>query len=362
MNNVRTQIISGGEARGGVICLITNKLFLSRIPGAVNARRSSIITCIKDATHMKIFISYRRADSKYVVDRIRDRLIDAYDEDAVFRDLESIALGQNFSDVLKEATTTCDVMLVVIGPQWTGITDDQGNKRLFDPHDYTRLEVEAGLVNKKILVIPILVMNARMPGLEEIPESLADLRFRNAISVRNDPDFTPDMQRLIQGINEQFPSAAKSKSKKERKTMDPITLATTATTLLAPFIKKAGTAALDKLAEKLPDTLGKVWNALSNKSDSITEAASDLAQNPDDTFNEENFKRRLQKTFEKDQEFASLMADLIEKAESDPSLKSAGDEITTSASNNSVAVGKISVGGNVGGNFVIGNNNQDSGK
>jgi hypothetical protein len=65
---------------------------------------------------MKIFISYRRADSKYVVDRIRDRLIEAYDEDAVFRDLESIPLGKNFSDVLKEATTTCDVMLVVIGP------------------------------------------------------------------------------------------------------------------------------------------------------------------------------------------------------------------------------------------------------
>ena len=309
---------------------------------------------------MKIFISYRRADSKYVVDRIRDRLIEAYDEDAIFRDLESIPLGKNFSGVLKEATTTCDVMLVVIGPQWTTITDDQGSKRLFEPNDYTRLEVEAGLVNPKILVIPVLVMGARMPGLDEIPGSLAELRLRNAINVRNDPDFTPDMQRLIQGINEQIPSAAKFKSKKERKTMDPITLATAATTLLAPFIKKAGTAVLDKLAEQLPDTLGKVWNALANKSDSITEAASDLAQNPDDTFNEENFKRRLQKTFEKDQEFASLMADLIEKAESDPSLKSGGDQITASASNNSVAVGKISVGGNVNGNFVIGNNNQVS--
>ena len=140
--------------------------------------------------------------------------------------------------------------------------------------------------------------------------------------------------------------------------MDPITLATAATSLLAPFIKKAGAAALDKLAEQLPDTLGRVWNALSNKSDSITEAASDLAQNPDDAFNEENFKRRLQKTFEKDQEFAGLMAELIEKAESDPSLKSGGDQITASASNNSVAVGKVSVGGNVNGNFVIGNNNQ----
>jgi len=309
---------------------------------------------------MKIFISYRREDSKYVVDRMRDRLIEAYDEDAVFRDIESIPLGRNFSDVLKEATTTCDVMLVVIGPQWAGITDNKGNKRLFEPNDYTRLEVEAGLTNPKILVIPVLVMGAHMPGVDEIPASLVDLRFRNAINVRNDPDFTPDMQRLIDGINEQFPSVIKAKSKKERKTMDPITLAATATTLLAPFIKKAGTAVLDKLAEQLPDALGKVWNALSNKSDSITEAASDLAQAPDDSFNEENFKRRLQKTFEKDQEFASLMADLIEKAESEAGKPAGGDQITATASNNSVAVGKISVGGNVSGNFVIGNNNQVS--
>lgn len=59
----------------------------------------------RDAFGMKIFISYRRADSKYVVDRIRDRLIDVYDDDAIFRDLESIPLGQNFSNMLKEATT-----------------------------------------------------------------------------------------------------------------------------------------------------------------------------------------------------------------------------------------------------------------
>lgn len=151
---------------------------------------------------MKIFISYRRADSKYVVDRIRDRLISAYGEDAVFRDIESIPLGLNFSDVLNEATSTCNVMLVVIGQQWAGITDAQGNKRLFDPGDYTRLEVETGLNHKEILVIPVLVMNATMPGRNDIPESLWDLLFRNAISVRNDPDFNPDMQRLIQGINQ----------------------------------------------------------------------------------------------------------------------------------------------------------------
>jgi len=151
---------------------------------------------------MRIFISYRRGDSKYVVDRIRDRLISAYDENTVFRDIESIPLGENFSDVLEQATSGCDVMLVVIGPLWAGITDAQGNKRLQDPKDFTRIEVESGLAHKEIVVIPVLVMNASMPPPQDIPESLADLLFRNATSVRNDPDFNHDMQRLIEGINQ----------------------------------------------------------------------------------------------------------------------------------------------------------------
>jgi formylglycine-generating enzyme required for sulfatase activity len=116
-------------------------------------------------------------------------------------------LGQNFSSVLDEATATCNVMLVVMGPQWAGITDAHGNKRLFDPGDFTRIEVETGLNHKEILVIPVLVMNAMMPAAQDIPESLRDLLFRNAISVRNDPDFTPDMLRLVQGINRSLGAA-----------------------------------------------------------------------------------------------------------------------------------------------------------
>ena len=314
---------------------------------------------------MKIFISYRRADSKYVVDRIRDRLIDAYDEDAIFRDLESIPLGQNFSDVLKEATTTCKVMLVVIGPQWASITDEQGNKRLFEPNDYTRLEVEAGLANQKILVIPVLVMGARMPSVDEIPKSLVDLRLRNAINIRNDPDFTPDMQRLIDGINEQFPDAAKFKSKKERKPMDPITLATAATTLLAPFLSKVADKAMDKIAEQLPETVGAVWNGIWNRikeKPAAADAANDLVTNAKDEGNQQIFTTQLRKALEKDEDFAIQLTDLVEKAKSESSKTIGGDEITVSANNNSTAVGKVSIGGNVDGNFVIGNNNQVSNK
>ena len=138
--------------------------------------------------------------------------------------------------------------------------------------------------------------------------------------------------------------------------MDPITLATTATTLLAPFIKKAGAAALDKLAEQLPDTVGKIWNAISNKSGSITEAASDLAQNPEDADNEVVFKKQLQKALEKDQDFAMQLTELIEKAKSESGINIGGDGVV--ADHNSTAVGSVQIGGNIDGNFVIGNNNQ----
>ena len=151
---------------------------------------------------MKIFISYRRSDSKYVVDRIRDRLISAYGKEQVFRDIESIPLGQDFTEVLDRETKGCTVMLVVIGPQWLNITDAQGNRRLFETGDFTRIEVETGLNRKEILVIPVLVKDATMPSSQELPPTLESLSRRNAINIRNDPDFENDIQRLILGINQ----------------------------------------------------------------------------------------------------------------------------------------------------------------
>lgn len=132
--------------------------------------------------------------------------------------------------------------------------------------------------------------------------------------------------------------------------MDPITLATAAASLLAPYIKKAGDMALDKLAEQLPNAVGKVWNAISNKSGNLVEAASDLAKDPDNADNEVFFRKQLQKVFEKDQDFASLMTSLIEKADG------------VVAANNSTAVRDIKISGDLNGNITIGNNNQINSK
>lgn len=141
--------------------------------------------------------------------------------------------------------------------------------------------------------------------------------------------------------------------------MDPIAIATAVTSLLALFLKNAGAAALDKLTDQLPDSVGNVWSAISKKSESITDAASDFAKNPDDADTEVLFKKQLQQAFEKDQEFANLITDLIKKAESDTTIKVSGDGIV--ANNNSTVVGGISIGSNVGGNIVIDSRNSLAG-
>jgi len=152
---------------------------------------------------MKIFISYRRADSTYLIGRIKEKLMAAFGEQSVFRDLDDIPAGVDFRGVLERETNGCDVMLVIIGPQWANICDAEGNKRLFQPGDYTRMEVESGLRRLQeggTMVIPILVMEAKMPARFDLPGSLEQLTYQNAIAIRNDPDFNHDMGRLIWDI------------------------------------------------------------------------------------------------------------------------------------------------------------------
>lgn len=148
----------------------------------------------------RIFISYRRADSEAVVGRIQERLARAFGGKNVFQDVEDIPPGVDFRQYLNSQVSSCDVELVIIGRQWASVTDDSGNPRLNNPNDFVRIEVEYGLNRDSVTVIPVLVNNASMPPAEELPESLHELLFRNAIPIRNNPDFDRDMERLIYNL------------------------------------------------------------------------------------------------------------------------------------------------------------------
>lgn len=144
------------------------------------------------------FISYRREDSAGYAGRLFDRLVDKLGRDHVFRDIESIAPGDDFADSIRKQLSTCDVLLVLIGPRWLTATDGQGRKRLEDEKDLVRKEIELGL-ERKIRVIPVLLPGTSMPNANDLPMTLAPLAQFNAIEIR-EPHFDHDVAQLVKVV------------------------------------------------------------------------------------------------------------------------------------------------------------------
>jgi hypothetical protein len=94
----------------------------------------------------------------------------------------------------------CDALLAIIGERWLDITDQKGQRRLDDPNDFVRLEVENALA-RDIAVVPVIVDKATVPRPEDLPGSLEQLAYRQSAVVRPDPDFDHDMERLTSGLD-----------------------------------------------------------------------------------------------------------------------------------------------------------------
>jgi len=131
-----------------------------------------------------IFVSYRRQESRDFAGRLSDRLADRFGEGKVFIDVDAMEPGVDWREEIFRAVAACKVLLAVIGPGWLTTADERGRRRLDDPDDIVRLEIEAALA-RDVRVIPILVEGAVMPGRDDLPESLAGLVHRNALAFRH---------------------------------------------------------------------------------------------------------------------------------------------------------------------------------
>ncbi len=153
------------------------------------------------ALSKKIFLSYRREDSADATGRIYDHLAQRYDKKSIFKDVDSIPFGVDFRKHLRTVIETCEVVLVVIGDRWLTVQDATGQRRLDDPADFVRIEVEAAL-QRDIPIVPILINGATMPRAEELPVTLQELAYRNGLAVRHDPDFHNDLDRLTKSLEQ----------------------------------------------------------------------------------------------------------------------------------------------------------------
>jgi hypothetical protein len=127
----------------------------------------------------RVFISYRREDTGETAAHLRHSLGASLGPEKIFRDMDTIQPGQNFETTINEALRTTSVCLVLIGPSWLSVKDDQGRRRLDAPGDFVRAEVEAAL-RLGVEVIPLLVDGAKMPGRNRLPESISQLSSINA--------------------------------------------------------------------------------------------------------------------------------------------------------------------------------------
>ncbi|MBZ0302485.1 MAG: SUMF1/EgtB/PvdO family nonheme iron enzyme [Anaerolineae bacterium] len=150
----------------------------------------------------RIFISYRRSDSQTITGRINDRLVQTFGGRNVFKDVDDIPPGVDFRQVIRSALSQKVTALIIIGPGWLDARDQHGSRRLDDPNDFVRIEVRTALERSDARVVPVLVDGAEMPPADLLPEDVRPLAYRNAVVIRQDPDFHRDVQRLIHQIQD----------------------------------------------------------------------------------------------------------------------------------------------------------------
>lgn len=203
----------------------------------------------------KIFISYRREDSKWPVDRLRATLAPhvANPKDDIFVDIDNIPVGVDFVDYIGQQVAKCDLLLAVIGPRWLDIANKTGGRRLDDPKDFVRIEIAAAL-KRGIPVAPVLIDDSVLPHASDLPDDLQGLTRRNGAKLRRET-FDSDAERLIAGLK--LPRARKNKSGGWLAAgVVAATAALAAGALTAVYLTNAGRVpARTAVAEPLPEAL-----------------------------------------------------------------------------------------------------------
>lgn len=151
---------------------------------------------------VKIFISYRRADSNEESRQIYEALAERFGEENIFRDKDRIPKGTDFRKTIEQYVFVSDEMLVLIGKKWLDIREDSDSsrRRLDNPEDFVRIEISMGLRHVKHIT-PVILQNAPMPNENELPRRLVQLGFQNAYFLRPD-HFDYDLEMLVEDITQ----------------------------------------------------------------------------------------------------------------------------------------------------------------
>ena len=129
-----------------------------------------------------IFLSYRRQDAAPYARLLQYRLRERFSDVPVFMDLDTIEPGRDFAEVIEEAVSSSAVLVALIGRQWATLADEQGRRRIDDPNDLVRFELQQAL-ESGVRVIPVLVDGAVPLQQGQLPAELQKLARLNALEL-----------------------------------------------------------------------------------------------------------------------------------------------------------------------------------
>ena len=109
-------------------------------------------------TEKRVFICYRDQAVPFAVGRIAYFLKARLGPESVFRFIDNV--GVDFNQIVG-CLLQSDVVRVVIGEHWRAAAFPDGRRRLDDPNDFLRLEIEYAF-GRHLPVIPLLIENASL--------------------------------------------------------------------------------------------------------------------------------------------------------------------------------------------------------
>jgi SIR2-like domain/TIR domain len=168
---------------------------------------------------VRVFISYRHADTGGWAQLLNDRLAHRFGRENVFMDT-SLQPGMEWLREIKSHRDSCHVFLALIGPQWLSIMKARDQAAIVEPaEDYVRWEIQYALrPTSGIWVIPVLMGDVAAPDEEALPRSLRALAKIEAAQVREKP-FEADVERLISRLETLSPKPATARP--EHKSLQP---------------------------------------------------------------------------------------------------------------------------------------------
>jgi hypothetical protein len=209
----------------------------------------------------KIFINYRRGDDPGFAQALFARLEQAFPPEQLFMDVEYVEPGLDFVRVLTDQVAECDVLISVIGKGWIDARDEAGARRLDNPADFVRIEIESALAQDK-RVIPVLVGQAQMPRTDQLPETMKPFATRNAVRLTHER-FRSDTNGLIAALQRALKIAEDARKEKAKRLDDEAQLTTLKTGPDWP-IHDVFTHINPDLLVRVDEGVGDSWDEIGN--------------------------------------------------------------------------------------------------